>query len=125
MKAVLVAFLAATLLPTLGCSKLLAKKSAPIDEPLSQSMTSKNGYAVIHYPSSFAGKKIDEAGVQAGRNITLSTDEALVVLAIPNPIADEVAEVAGWLSPRIGGVGPMTRAMLLWNAVGAAERRAG
>jgi len=40
-------------------------------------------------------------------------------------VTDEVAEVAGWLSPRIGGVGPMTRAMLLWNAVGAAERRAG
>jgi methylenetetrahydrofolate dehydrogenase (NADP+)/methenyltetrahydrofolate cyclohydrolase len=35
-----------------------------------------------------------------------------------------VAEVAGWLSPRIGGVGPMTRAMLLVNAVRAAERRA-
>ena len=39
-------------------------------------------------------------------------------------VADEVAEVAGWLSPRIGGVGPMTRAMLLRNAVEAAERRA-
>ena len=37
----------------------------------------------------------------------------------------EVAEVAGWLSPRIGGVGPMTRAMLLVNAVTAAERAAG
>lgn len=40
-------------------------------------------------------------------------------------VADEVAEVAGWLSPRIGGVGPMTRAMLLANAVDAAERAAG
>lgn len=40
-------------------------------------------------------------------------------------VADEVAEVAGWLSPRIGGVGPMTRAMLLENTVAAAERRAG
>jgi methylenetetrahydrofolate dehydrogenase (NADP+)/methenyltetrahydrofolate cyclohydrolase len=39
-------------------------------------------------------------------------------------VADEVAEVAGWLSPRIGGVGPMTRAMLLVNTVEAAERRA-
>lgn len=39
-------------------------------------------------------------------------------------VADEVAEVAGWLSPRIGGVGPMTRAMLLRNTVEAAERRA-
>jgi methylenetetrahydrofolate dehydrogenase (NADP+)/methenyltetrahydrofolate cyclohydrolase len=37
-------------------------------------------------------------------------------------VAEEVAEVAGWISPRIGGVGPMTRAMLLRNAVSAAER---
>jgi methylenetetrahydrofolate dehydrogenase (NADP+)/methenyltetrahydrofolate cyclohydrolase len=40
-------------------------------------------------------------------------------------VDEGVAEVAGWLSPRIGGVGPMTRAMLLRNAVEAAERRAG
>jgi methylenetetrahydrofolate dehydrogenase (NADP+)/methenyltetrahydrofolate cyclohydrolase len=32
-----------------------------------------------------------------------------------------VAEVAGWLTPRLGGVGPMTRAMLVRNAVRAAE----
>ena len=36
-----------------------------------------------------------------------------------------VAEVAGWLSPNPGGVGPMTRAMLLQNVVDAAEHRAG
>jgi methylenetetrahydrofolate dehydrogenase (NADP+)/methenyltetrahydrofolate cyclohydrolase len=36
----------------------------------------------------------------------------------------EVAEVAGWLSPNPGGVGPMTRAMLLKNVVDAAERQA-
>jgi methylenetetrahydrofolate dehydrogenase (NADP+)/methenyltetrahydrofolate cyclohydrolase len=33
-----------------------------------------------------------------------------------------VAEVAGWITPRLGGVGPMTRAMLLRNALAAAER---
>ena len=33
-----------------------------------------------------------------------------------------VAEVAGWISPNPGGVGPMTRAMLLSNVVGLAER---
>jgi methylenetetrahydrofolate dehydrogenase (NADP+)/methenyltetrahydrofolate cyclohydrolase len=33
-----------------------------------------------------------------------------------------VADVAGWLSPNPGGVGPMTRAMLLKNVVEAAER---
>ncbi|MFC4032868.1 bifunctional methylenetetrahydrofolate dehydrogenase/methenyltetrahydrofolate cyclohydrolase [Streptomyces polygonati] len=32
-----------------------------------------------------------------------------------------VSEVAGWLSPNPGGVGPMTRAMLLLNVVAAAE----
>ena len=37
-------------------------------------------------------------------------------------VDEEVAEVAGWITPRIGGVGPMTRAMLLRNAVLAAER---
>ncbi|MGK5642651.1 bifunctional methylenetetrahydrofolate dehydrogenase/methenyltetrahydrofolate cyclohydrolase [Streptomyces sp. URMC 126] len=36
-----------------------------------------------------------------------------------------VAEVAGWLSPNPGGVGPMTRAMLLVNVVEAAELAAG
>ncbi|MFH8253152.1 bifunctional methylenetetrahydrofolate dehydrogenase/methenyltetrahydrofolate cyclohydrolase [Microbacterium sp. B2969] len=34
-----------------------------------------------------------------------------------------VAEVAGWLSPNPGGVGPMTRALLVKNIVEAAERR--
>ncbi|MFT2018008.1 bifunctional methylenetetrahydrofolate dehydrogenase/methenyltetrahydrofolate cyclohydrolase [Streptomyces sp. 796.1] len=33
-----------------------------------------------------------------------------------------VSEVAGWLSPNPGGVGPMTRAQLLVNVVEAAER---
>nr|WSX77232.1 bifunctional methylenetetrahydrofolate dehydrogenase/methenyltetrahydrofolate cyclohydrolase [Streptomyces sp. NBC_00899] len=35
-----------------------------------------------------------------------------------------VAEVAAWLSPNPGGVGPMTRALLLQNVVEAAERAA-
>ncbi|MFX4290757.1 bifunctional methylenetetrahydrofolate dehydrogenase/methenyltetrahydrofolate cyclohydrolase [Streptomyces bohaiensis] len=35
-----------------------------------------------------------------------------------------VAEVAGWVSPNPGGVGPMTRALLLENVVLAAEREA-
>jgi methylenetetrahydrofolate dehydrogenase (NADP+)/methenyltetrahydrofolate cyclohydrolase len=35
-----------------------------------------------------------------------------------------VAEVAGYLAPMPGGVGPMTRAMLLTNVVEAAEARA-
>jgi methylenetetrahydrofolate dehydrogenase (NADP+) / methenyltetrahydrofolate cyclohydrolase len=42
------------------------------------------------------------------------------------PDVDEsVAEVAGAITPRVGGVGPTTVAMLFRNCVEAAERRAG
>jgi methylenetetrahydrofolate dehydrogenase (NADP+)/methenyltetrahydrofolate cyclohydrolase len=37
-------------------------------------------------------------------------------------MAPEVVQVAGYLSPNPGGIGPMTRAMLLRNVVEAAER---
>ncbi|MEI6709444.1 MAG: tetrahydrofolate dehydrogenase/cyclohydrolase catalytic domain-containing protein [Actinomycetota bacterium] len=37
-------------------------------------------------------------------------------------IADGVENLAGWITPRIGGVGPMTRAMLVRNTVLAAEK---
>jgi methylenetetrahydrofolate dehydrogenase (NADP+) / methenyltetrahydrofolate cyclohydrolase len=37
-------------------------------------------------------------------------------------VAPEVREVAGWVAPVPGGVGPMTRAMLVTNVVEAAER---
>ncbi len=40
-------------------------------------------------------------------------------------VAANVAQVAGWVSPNPGGVGPLTRAMLLTNVVAAAERQAG
>jgi methylenetetrahydrofolate dehydrogenase (NADP+)/methenyltetrahydrofolate cyclohydrolase len=60
----------------------------------------KPGAAVVSAGTSFEGKKL-----------------------IPDAHPD-VAEVAGWITPRLGGVGPMTRAMLLRNALGAAERSA-
>jgi methylenetetrahydrofolate dehydrogenase (NADP+)/methenyltetrahydrofolate cyclohydrolase len=57
----------------------------------------KPGAAVVSAGTSFEGKKL-----------------------IPDADPD-VAEVAGWITPRLGGVGPMTRAMLLQNALRAAE----
>jgi methylenetetrahydrofolate dehydrogenase (NADP+)/methenyltetrahydrofolate cyclohydrolase len=58
----------------------------------------KPGAAVVGAGTSFAG-----------RRLLSDVDEA-------------VGEVAGWITPRIGGVGPMTRAMLLRNTALAAER---
>ncbi len=56
------------------------------------------GTAVVGAGTSFAGKKL------------------------LSDLADDVAEKAAWITPRLGGVGPMTRAMLLRNAVQAAEK---
>ncbi len=61
----------------------------------------KPGAAVVSAGTTFEGKKL-----------------------IPDAHPD-VAEVAGWITPRLGGVGPMTRAMLYRNALRAAERGAG
>jgi methylenetetrahydrofolate dehydrogenase (NADP+)/methenyltetrahydrofolate cyclohydrolase len=58
----------------------------------------KPGAAVVGAGTSFQGKKL------------------------LSDIADDVSDVASWITPRLGGVGPMTRAMLLRNAVLAAER---
>jgi methylenetetrahydrofolate dehydrogenase (NADP+) / methenyltetrahydrofolate cyclohydrolase len=58
------------------------------------------GAAVVSAGTSFEGRKL-----------------------IPDAHPD-VAEVAGWITPRLGGVGPMTRAMLLRNALRAAEMAA-
>ncbi len=59
------------------------------------------------------GAAVVGAGVtMEGRRVIPDVDEAC-------------AEVAGWITPRLGGVGPTTRAMLLRQTVEAAERRAG
>jgi methylenetetrahydrofolate dehydrogenase (NADP+)/methenyltetrahydrofolate cyclohydrolase len=60
----------------------------------------KPGAAVVSAGTSFEGRKL-----------------------VPDARPD-VAEVAGWITPRLGGVGPMTRAMLLRNALRAAEMAA-
>jgi methylenetetrahydrofolate dehydrogenase (NADP+) / methenyltetrahydrofolate cyclohydrolase len=57
------------------------------------------------------GSVVVGAGVRySGRKLLPDVDES-------------VGEVAGWITPRVGGVGPTTVAMLMRNAVEAAERR--
>ncbi len=41
---------------------------------------------------------------------------------IAGDVAEDVWDVAAWVSPNPGGVGPMTRAMLLANIVAIAEQ---
>ncbi len=59
------------------------------------------------------GAAVVSAGItMEGRRVVPDVDES-------------VADVAGWITPRLGGVGPTTRAMLLANTVAAAEKRSG
>ncbi|MFT0846623.1 bifunctional methylenetetrahydrofolate dehydrogenase/methenyltetrahydrofolate cyclohydrolase [Actinomycetaceae bacterium L2_0104] len=51
-------------------------------------------------------------------------DEAANRYRVAGDVDPEVAEVADWVSPNPGGVGPMTRAMLLANVVATARRQA-
>ena len=50
------------------------------------------------------------------------TDPDTGASRIAGDVADDVASVAAWVSPNPGGVGPMTRALLLANVVETAER---
>ncbi|MGI8529568.1 MAG: bifunctional methylenetetrahydrofolate dehydrogenase/methenyltetrahydrofolate cyclohydrolase, partial [Geodermatophilaceae bacterium] len=59
--------------------------------------------------------------VRAGATV-LDVGVSRVDGRIAGDVASGVADVAGYLSPNPGGVGPMTRAMLLTNVVEAAER---
>lgn len=59
--------------------------------------------------------------VGVSRVVDPDTGKAVVV----GDVDPAASDVAGWLSPNPGGVGPMTRAMLLVNVVEAAERAAG
>ena len=56
--------------------------------------------------------------------ITRVVDESTGKARLVGDVHPSVLDVAGWVAPMPGGVGPMTRAMLLQNVVEAAERAA-
>jgi methylenetetrahydrofolate dehydrogenase (NADP+)/methenyltetrahydrofolate cyclohydrolase len=57
--------------------------------------------------------------------VSRATDPATGKSQVVGDVDAAAAEVAAWVSPNPGGVGPMTRAMLLTNVVEMAERAAG
>ncbi|MEJ7764853.1 MAG: tetrahydrofolate dehydrogenase/cyclohydrolase catalytic domain-containing protein [Acidimicrobiales bacterium] len=131
--------------PIVGAHVVIVGRGLTIGRPLANLLSLKREHAN-------AGVTVVHTGVPRERMIELCRQADVLVAAAGSPglitaemvkpgaavvaagvsfagkrlvsdVADEVAEVAGWLSPRIGGVGPMTRAMLLVNCVNAAERR--
>ena len=73
--------------------------------------------AAAGVPGIIQPEHVRPGGVVVGAGVRYSGRKLL-------PDVDEsVEEVAGWITPRVGGVGPTTVAMLMRNAVEAAERR--
>jgi methylenetetrahydrofolate dehydrogenase (NADP+)/methenyltetrahydrofolate cyclohydrolase len=126
--------------PLAGRHVVIVGRGLTIGRPLANLMTLKHGpnaaVTVVHTGVADIGAYTRTADVivaAAGSPGMITADMvkpgAAVIAAgvsfrdgrVVSDVADDVAEVAGFLTPRIGGVGPMTRAMLLANTVAAAE----
>ena len=139
----IVALLAAYDVPVAGKHVVIIGRGLTIGRPLSLLLTLKQPLAnaavtVVHTgvkDIGFYTRQADIVIAAAGSPGTVTPDMirpgAAVVSAgitwegrrlVPD-VAEEVGEVAGWITPRLGGVGPMTVALLLRNTMDAAERR--
>ena len=79
--------------------------------------------SVLPWPSSAAGSPglVTAAMIKPGAAV-VGAGTSFSEGRLLSDIADDVENLAGWITPRIGGVGPMTRAMLVRNTVLAAEK---
>lgn len=129
-------------IPIAGAHVVIVGRGLTIGRPLANLLTLKReganaAVSVVHTGVQDVGAHTRQADIliaAAGFPHLIKADMvkpgAAVVAAgvsfegkkIVSDVDPEVEEVAGWLSPRIGGVGPMTRAMLMVNTVQAAER---
>jgi methylenetetrahydrofolate dehydrogenase (NADP+)/methenyltetrahydrofolate cyclohydrolase len=75
--------------------------------------------AAVGVPSFVTPEMVQPGAVVVGGGITWEGKKLL------SDVDESVGEVASWVTPRLGGVGPTTIAMLLRNTVEAAERRMG
>jgi methylenetetrahydrofolate dehydrogenase (NADP+)/methenyltetrahydrofolate cyclohydrolase len=75
--------------------------------------------AAAGVPGIIRADMVREGAVVLDVGVTRTSD------GLRGDVADDVRERAAWLSPNPGGVGPMTRAMLLMNVVERAEELAG
>jgi methylenetetrahydrofolate dehydrogenase (NADP+) / methenyltetrahydrofolate cyclohydrolase len=126
-----------------GKKVVIVGRGPTLGRPLSMLLSLKE-------PGANAAVTVVHTGVADWRDITREADVVVGAAGSPNMITPEVikpgsivvgggltwegrkafsdvdescAEVAGWITPRLGGVGVTTVAMLLRNTVAAAERK--
>jgi methylenetetrahydrofolate dehydrogenase (NADP+)/methenyltetrahydrofolate cyclohydrolase len=131
--------------PIEGQHVVVIGRGITIGRPLANLLSLKEPNAnatvtVCHTGTNFLPQYTREADIivaAAGRPSILTPDMVRPGAAVVGPgatmqgrkvvpdVDEACAEVAGWITPRLGGVGPTTRAMLLRQTVETAERRAG
>jgi methylenetetrahydrofolate dehydrogenase (NADP+)/methenyltetrahydrofolate cyclohydrolase len=131
--------------PIEGQHVVVIGRGLTIGRPLANLLSLKEPHAnatvtVCHTGTKFLPEYTKQADIvvaAAGRPSILTPDMVRPGAAIVGPgatmqgrkvvpdVDEACAEVAGWITPRLGGVGPTTRAMLLRQTVDIAERRAG
>nr|WP_205164040.1 bifunctional methylenetetrahydrofolate dehydrogenase/methenyltetrahydrofolate cyclohydrolase [Arthrobacter roseus] len=80
--------------------------------------------AAAGFPGMVKAEDLKPGAVVLDVGVTRVEDPETGKVTLMGDVEKAAAEVASWLSPNPGGVGPMTRAMLLSNVVEAAERSA-
>jgi methylenetetrahydrofolate dehydrogenase (NADP+)/methenyltetrahydrofolate cyclohydrolase len=131
--------------PVAGRNLVIVGRGVTIGRPLSILLSQKR-------PTANAAVTVVHTGVQNWADYTRQADILVAAAGVPGMIQPEhvrpggvvigagvryegrkllpdvdesCEEVAGWITPRVGGVGPTTIAMLFRNLVEAAERRVG
>ncbi|MHA7263619.1 bifunctional methylenetetrahydrofolate dehydrogenase/methenyltetrahydrofolate cyclohydrolase [Arthrobacter sp. TMN-37] len=130
-----------------GCNVLVVGRGVTVGRPLGLLLTRKQVNATVTlahtgtvdleehlgradvvvaaagFPSMVKAAQLKPGAVVLDVGVTRVEDPGTGKAVLSGDVEPAAAEVAGWLSPNPGGVGPMTRAMLLANVVEAAERR--
>lgn len=81
--------------------------------------------AAAGFPEMIRAEELKPGAIVLDVGVTRVTDPETGKTTLTGDVEPAAADVASWISPNPGGVGPMTRAMLLSNVVEAAERSAG
>jgi methylenetetrahydrofolate dehydrogenase (NADP+)/methenyltetrahydrofolate cyclohydrolase len=131
--------------PIEGQHVVIVGRGITVGRPLASLLSLKEPHAnasvtVCHTGTKFLPEYTKQADIivaAAGRPSIITPDMVRPGAAVVGPgatmegrrvipdVDEAVADVAGWITPRLGGVGPTTRAMLLRQTVELAEQRAG
>lgn len=81
--------------------------------------------AAAGFPGMITAPELKQGAIVLDVGVTRVTDPDTGKATLTGDVDPAAVDVASWMSPNPGGVGPMTRAMLLANVVEAAEWQAG